>query len=127
MDKETLEVLEGSISKWEKIVAGTGKDEGTDNCSLCRKFYDLEGPETEDGDPFRQEMCYGCPVSIASGDIGCGSTPYAEWSYLVHGSVFPHKADTEAKKTAAQQELDFLKSLRPNSGVDPSQFIYSED
>jgi hypothetical protein len=128
MDKETLEVLEGSISKWNKIVAGIGKDKGTDNCSLCSKFYYLEEPETEDnlGDPFRQKMCYGCPISIASGDIGCDNTPYEEWRDLVHGSDYPYKADTKAKRVAAQQELDFLKSLRPNSGVDPGQFIYFE-
>jgi hypothetical protein len=122
MDKETLEALEGSIKKWESIVAGTGEDKGTDNCPLCIKFYDLEEPETEDnlGDPFRQQICYGCPISIASGEIGCGNTPYAGWSYLVHGCDYPHKADTQPKIEASQRELDFLKSLRPDSGVDPN-------
>jgi hypothetical protein len=28
MDKHTLRALQGSIEKWEAIVAGAGKDEG---------------------------------------------------------------------------------------------------
>jgi len=35
MDIETLKALKGSIKKWERIVEGTGVDEGADNCPLC--------------------------------------------------------------------------------------------
>jgi hypothetical protein len=126
MDKETLEALEGSISKWEKIVAGTGEDQGRDNCSLCSKFYDLEGPEDLSGN--KQEMCYGCPVSIASGIEGCVGTPYSIYSRAQWG--IDHKdgsyeENSLIKFAAAQRELDFLMSLRPDSVVEPAQFITS--
>ena len=32
MNKETAEALENSITKWQRIVDGTGVDRGTINC-----------------------------------------------------------------------------------------------
>jgi hypothetical protein len=101
MDPETLEALKGSIAKWEGIVAGTLKDEGVDNCPLCQKFHAC----------FRKipgECCQGCPVNDASDNRGCINTPYDEWER--HGS---HEVTTDEHRTAAQAELDFLKSLLP--------------
>jgi len=53
MNKRTRTALEGSIKKWENIVALKGGDNGVVNCPLCQEFY--AGPE--DG-----ESCDACPI-----------------------------------------------------------------
>jgi hypothetical protein len=95
MDKATLTALQGSIAKWEGIVAGTKADEGADNCPLCDLF------NTEDYDGI-EDACKGCPVQKSVGVGFCMQTPY--YSYR-------HLRTTEA----AQAELDFLRSLLPAS------------
>lgn len=92
MDKATLKALKGSISKWESIVAGSGADNGCDNCPLCKKFY--------------KEECNGCPVREASGQPFCDGTPYDK--FRAAGSM-------ENKRKAAELELAFLRSLLPAS------------
>ena len=102
MEKETLEALKGSIWKWEKIVEGTGRDEGVTNCPLCTIFY------------FNKEHCKDCPVYIKTGLSGCDGTPYEEWDKEVEWITnVGKKAATAKQKAAAQREVDFLKSLLP--------------
>ena len=107
MDVETLAALEGSIEKWERIVAGTGHDGGTTNCPLCQRFLMSTG------------TCAGCPVSQKTKSLGCFESPYARWVEFRkdHGNVraisdFPEDAQIEATRLA-QAELDFLKGLLP--------------
>ena len=107
MDKETLEALEKSIEKWEKIIAGKGEDRGRDDCALCGLFA-TEG-----------KRCVGCPVYMKTGERLCKKTPYVEW--LKH-HVNEHKEFSEAYmvecptcKELAQKELEFLKSLLPET------------
>ena len=38
MNARTWKALEGSIKKWEDIVAGKRGDRGSRNCPLCREF-----------------------------------------------------------------------------------------
>ena len=92
MNSETLEALKGSIGKWEAIVAGTGFDNGVDNCPLCGLFNNDETNDSETD-------CDGCPVAEKSGHKYCGGTPYTQ--FLRWGIK------------AAQEELDFLRSLLP--------------
>lgn len=88
-----LEALKGSIGKWERIVAGTGSDEGIHNCPLCQKFY-VYCESSYDID------CAGCPVAKKVGVSGCVDTPYREW--------------TASRDLAdAKRMLEFLKSLLP--------------
>jgi hypothetical protein len=95
MDTRTLEALKGSIAKWEAIVAGTGKDEGTENCPLCQAFNGNGEDET-------RHMCEGCPVREKTRHIGCVGTPYDEyWE------------DRKDAPKVARRELDFLRSLMP--------------
>lgn len=95
MDADTLKALQGSIEKWEAIVAGTGEDKGAKNCPLCQMFHpDYVEPETF------AESCNGCPVKDRTKQDGCNGSPYME---------FCEDATTEN----AQKELDFLKSLLP--------------
>jgi hypothetical protein len=87
MNKLTLKALKGSIAKWEAIVAGTGKDEGSRNCPLCKRFSDL-------GCTKRSEQC---PVKIKTGYGNCLGTPYYD--------TLDIKRD--------ERELAFLRSLLP--------------
>ena len=109
MDAETLEALKGSIAKWEAIVAGTGVDDGTDNCPLCQRF---------NHDNMVKDHCVGCPASKATGQAWCLGSPFAAWTQhqnRVHGSYTRHKAKLGCPECArsATAELDFLKSLLP--------------
>lgn len=107
MDDETLNALQGSIAKWEAIVAGTGEDNGVDNCPLCLVFCNQNNEEVED------LGCWGCPVAEEVGNTGCCDTPYYLWSDLTADQEFPRTAKTPSHKEAAQNELDFLRSLLP--------------
>jgi hypothetical protein len=95
MDDRTKEALEGSIRKWQDIVAGTGVDEGSDNCPLCWLFISNE--------------CKGCPVSTFTGRSRCHGTPYEDWNAANENDGLAHTAEF---KELAQKELDFLISLR---------------
>ena len=86
MKKETRVALEGSIEKWEGIVAGTKLDAGIRNCPLCQLFY--------------SKKCFGCPIAKKSGCQECDNTPYDEFRY-------------KESKENAQKELNFLRLLRP--------------
>jgi len=113
MDKETLEALEKSIEKWEKIVAEKGKDLGSLNCALCGLFI------TKD------RKCVGCPVYMNTGQRLCRETPYIDW--LKHHAyrhfnvllgncplmLTPCVVECPECKELAQRELEFLKSLLP--------------
>jgi hypothetical protein len=94
--------LEGSIKKWEKIVAGKGYDHGTLNCPLCREFM--------------SDNCDGCPVQEATGEPGCEGTPYDEWNWHFNDLPVPvgpdRRVTDETTRALAQAELDFLRSLR---------------
>lgn len=81
---EVAEAIRGSIAKWEAIVAGTGEDDGPDNCPLCQTFW--------------LDFCRGCPVRGRTGHSFCGGSPYDQWL-------------DEATTENAQAELDFLHSI----------------
>ena len=93
MKKKTLKALKGSIKKWEKIVAGTGTDEGLDNCPLCKVFY-------------ADFTCQDCPVYKKTGQILCAGSPYTEYA------KWEMVDDAKAMKYA-KEELKFLRSLLP--------------
>lgn len=94
MDNETLEALQGSIVKWEGIVAGKRRDGGVDDCPLCRIFWAAFD-------------CRGCPVREKSGEVNCRCTPYADFA------VAKRAGDKDAMATHAKAELNFLKTLLP--------------
>lgn len=104
--------LEGSIAKWENILAGKELDEGSYNCPLCQHYchYSIAG-----------NWCQLCPVAIATGDSGCNGSPYKQYSALADKLHVPndgrhHEVDRKTPKalrTIIQAELNFLKGLRP--------------
>ena len=103
MDKTTRKALEGSIRKWERIVAGTGIDKGYDNCPLCHLFFKP---------PSDIPLCNGCPVSEKTGWSSCGGTPYSAYTNAALRDL-----ESPEAKAAAQAELDFLRSLRPDDSA----------
>ena len=106
-DKETEAALDGSIAKWEAIVAGNSGDKGTSNCPLCIKFAD---DECSDG-----HECAGCPVRKRVNDYGCVGTPYMSWLDYQRDSgkkFMPYKVFDDKSLRLAQAELDFLRSLK---------------
>lgn len=95
MDDKTREALERSIQKWEELAA-TGDDKlGRNNCSLCDLFWNRH--------------CTGCPVFESTGKSLCIGTPYEQ---VEHASRAELKCP-ERVRVLAEQELMFLKSLRP--------------
>jgi len=90
--------LELSIEKWEDIVNGSGQDHGGENCALCQKYFDVSDDE--------HKNCAGCPILEKTGYRGCVGTPYEEYSNLSNWE------DEEEYLRLANEELDFLKSLR---------------
>lgn len=106
MDKKILTALQGSIEKWEKIVAGTGTDDGWRNCPLCEDFYKK----------CDVQICDGCPVHEKTGGFGCMKTPYEKWDthqYKIHDSHFPYEIECKICERHAKAEVEFLKSLLP--------------
>jgi hypothetical protein len=93
MDADTLKALNGSIAKWEAIVAGTGVDNGPSNCPLCHMFWRFPN------------CCKGCPVSEKTGFTGCVNTPYDRYC-------------DDHTIAAAVDELEFLRSLLPSEEED---------
>lgn len=104
MKRETLKALEGSIKKWEKIVDGSGGDEGTENCPLCKLYYT---PLSSD--------CAPCPVSKRVKTSCCEETPYVKWNNYAEDrrQPFPFYVTTVKALSLALDELYFLKSLLP--------------
>lgn len=113
MDAKTLTALQGSIKKWEAIVAGKGADRGAKNCPLCAAFIN-EVDHDEDGNAWG---CAGCPVRDRTGQPDCDGSPYTDWCVASADGInlnrFPFRATTPELVTLAQAELDFLRSLLP--------------
>lgn len=97
------EALELSIQKWENIVMGLGEDKGADNCALCVEFL----KDMND--------CKGCPVEAKTQQMDCINTPYHPWRIHHRQRHQRYPSVAIACLTCvylAQDELDFLKSLR---------------
>jgi hypothetical protein len=104
MDALTLEALKASIAKWERNVAAVTPDDvelGYMACPLCTLFWD--------------DDCKGCPVAMKTGKVECDSTPYydAYWAFNNWILLGSSSVAGEAFRSAAQDEVDFLKSLLP--------------
>lgn len=105
MDKKTIEALNKSINKWEKIVRSTvALDKLSENCALCKLF--------------NQGGCIGCPVSLRTNYSGCGKSPYREW--IKHhdsehntqfGDYYHRIKGCKECLDLATKELNFLISL----------------
>lgn len=100
MIPDTLQALRGSIAKWRAIVDGTGKDEGVDNCPLCKLFHSDEGCDDR------------CPVKQRTSQDFCFGSPYVDL-WVTDDWDPGEMADTPIKIDAAESMLGFLISLLP--------------
>ena len=60
-----LKIMEASVRKWERIIAGKSSDGGVLDCPPCRIFYLL--------------FCIGCPIAEYTGKKFCKGSPYPDW------------------------------------------------
>ena len=89
--------LELSIEKWKDILDGTGTDEETNNCALCITH---------------STTCHSCPVYKKTKLSGCNGSPFSVWHN--HKRLCDKGTTTCSEcRRIAQDELKFLKSLRP--------------
>ncbi len=98
-------VLEESIEKWQIVVNQNGTDNDRLGCALCDKYHEGES------------SCNNCPVKKKTGRALCYDTPYKEWHghrVEVHGNIYVDGGCSTCKELA-MKELEFLKSLRPES------------
>lgn len=102
-----MTALVKSIKKWEKIVAGRGKDHGVWNCALCQVYYN-------DG-------CRGCPVFEKTERTCCENTPYDDWNdhqmgvHCNYNMEVGCEVECDICLKLAIEELKFLESLRGES------------
>jgi hypothetical protein len=99
MNQETLDALNGSIRKWEKIVNDGAVDEHIDGCPLCILFYEYS--------------CDGCPVFYKTGFRRCENTPHETWTMYCDEEDKDYEVFDEESRGFALAELNFLKSLLP--------------
>lgn len=104
MKKATRTALEGSIKKWEDVLAGKIKEMGPENCPLCDIFYN-------------RVNCGKCPVKVSTGAPTCENSPYDAWlryqsSRFLKGNRNAYWATDKRSKNLAKAERDFLISLR---------------
>jgi hypothetical protein len=114
MTPKTLTALQGSIAKWEAILAGTAQDEGTNNCPLCLVFW--------------RNDCRGCPVRERTGQTLCEGSPYDAWAshWNEHPAIAWTASDPETRRLAVA-ELEFLTSLLPKTNVETSKALDSDE
>ena len=71
-----IKIMQASVKKWDRIIAGKGSDGGVLDCPPCRIFYVL--------------ICTGCPIAEYTGKKFCQESPYIPWyqhQMEVHGHI----------------------------------------
>lgn len=115
MKPETLKALEASIAHWEcnaKAVTFKAARVGWSHCALCGIFNQHK---------IRPLMvaCIGCPISKGSKRRRqyCKNTPYLAafklYKQMAVSGNENYGPRMKAFRKAAQEEVDFLKSLLP--------------
>jgi hypothetical protein len=69
-----ISIMEASVAKWNRILAGEQSDGGVLDCPPCRIYYML--------------VCTGCPIAAHTGHKFCKGSPYPAWFHHqneVHG------------------------------------------
>jgi len=107
-----ISIMESSVRKWDRIIAGKGSDGGVWDCPPCRIFYML--------------FCVGCPIANYTGKKFCKGSPYGRWYHHqndVHGYMIRKVRCPECIKLATEMRdymqaiVDYLKL--PASGEEP--------
>lgn len=96
-----IELIKGSIKKWQAIIDRTGEDNGHNDCPLCRRYNKFSG-------------CNGCPVRNKTHLDGCEGTPYICWCgyQTTYGSPKPPwKAFDALSEAMARDMLQYLETI----------------
>ncbi len=94
-----ISVMESSVAKWERIIAGKSSDGGVIDCPPCRIYYML--------------VCIGCPIAEYTGKKFCQGSPYGRWlrhQIDVHDKLLK-KAYCEECVAIAGEMRDFMKDI----------------
>lgn len=94
-----ITIMEASVRKWNRIIAGKGSDGGVLDCPPCRIFYVL--------------VCIGCPIAAYTGKKFCKGSPYPAWYWHhndVHGKLFRKVYCPECLRLATEMR-DFMKEI----------------
>ena len=60
-----IRIMQASVAKWNRIIAGEQSDGGVLDCPPCRIYYML--------------VCTGCPIAAYTGRKFCRGSPYPAW------------------------------------------------
>lgn len=94
-----ISIMESSVAKWERIIAGKGSDGGVWDCPPCRIFYLL--------------VCMGCPIAEYTGKKFCQGSPYGAWyrhQLEAHDKMIKKVYCPECLKLAEDMR-DFMKEI----------------
>lgn len=111
LTKEQRATFRLSVTKWVKIVEGSGVDEGGENCPLC-SLYTGDLCEAENLGSL-------CPVADFSGVSECRCTPYIGWiahhQSDCHSGEDPYRVRCKECLSLARKELRFLMGFLPEN------------
>jgi hypothetical protein len=94
-----IKIMEASVRKWDRIIAGKGADGGVLDCPPCRLFYVL--------------VCIGCPIAEYTGKKFCKGSPYIPWyqhQVEEHGKM-RRKVFCEECLRLAVEMRDFMQEI----------------
>ncbi len=94
-----ISIMQASVRKWERIIAGKGSDGGILDCPPCRLFYML--------------VCVGCPIAAYSGKKFCKGTPYGAWYHHqmeAHGYMFRKVYCPQCRELAVAMR-DYMQAI----------------
>jgi hypothetical protein len=91
-----IRIMESSVAKWNRIIAGEQSDGGVLDCPPCRIYYML--------------VCTGCPIAAYTGYKFCRGSPYPAWFHHqneVHGFMRRKVYCDECRRLATEMR-DFM-------------------
>jgi len=94
-----IKIMQSSVEKWNRILAGRSSDGGVLDCPPCRIYYVL--------------MCTGCPISRYTGQKFCKGSPYPAWYWHqnnAHGKLIRRIYCDECRKLATDMR-DFMQEV----------------
>lgn len=94
-----ISIMEASVRKWDRIIAGKSSDGGVLDCPPCRIFYIL--------------VCTGCPIAEYTGKKFCKGSPYGRWYWHQnddHGYMIKKVRCTECTRLATEMR-DFMVEI----------------
>jgi hypothetical protein len=99
--EKEMQLIDGSIKKWQNIVFNNYENRGTRDCPLCLSYHSNFN--------IRKTNCIGCPIEQFTGYSFCINTPYDAIDLLRVKELIIHSLGF---KVAANHMLSFLYQVR---------------